>query len=462
MKDLRARLAQIDPVGLLWSMGSRFGSTLLSFLVLYAASQSLETAEYGLYIFLFSIGSSLGLIFVFGQHVLLVKHYRLDGHAKGRTNQDILFVNACWLTLGAGALLLAAAAMLPFTGRLSPPYDALPIAFAFAAAFALSEYFQNYFRIHGLIALALAPRENIWRLLSAVALPLLAWAGLMHSGAAAMEVVTVLLGVAVGYQVYRFVRIEGLGFLGAARPRIDRGTLKAWNRETGFFSANTFFNSAAAYLETILIGIVLDLEAAAVYFVAYRISMLLTLPVLAIDTVGIPLISARFQDRDTAGAQRITALLSAGSFLCAVVGGLLLYFTGDIALALFDPQFEEHFAILAILCLAAITHAFFGPGTWLIMIGGGERYLLAMRSVVFVVYLGVLGGLGFTLGLAGVAFAGWFQLLAVHLLSRRWVIRRWSVDNAATAILPYLARSRAGAGPVAAGDGRKEASDASC
>ncbi|WP_417688216.1 lipopolysaccharide biosynthesis protein [Roseibium sp.] len=438
MRQLLGFLQQISVMNFIWSMGSRFGSTVLSFLVLYAASHSLPTAEYGLYIFLFSVGSSLGLIFVFGQHVLLVKHYRLDGHARGETNQGILLANASWLAFGSAVLVLAASVTWAYADRLETPYNSLPIAFLFAAIFALSEYFQNYFRIHGRIALALGPRENIWRILCAMALPALAYSGYMTSGATAAEVVTLLLGVTVTYQFVKFLQFEGIGFIWRRDALPSRDIWRTWRTETGFFTANSFFNSAASYFETILIGLLLDLEAAAFYFVAFRISMLLTLPVLAIDTVGIPLISACFQENDRRGAQRITAFLSAGSFALALIGGLFLYFFGGFILSQFDPNFEQHFGILLILCLGAITSAFFGPGTWLIMIGNGEKYLLVMRTIVFVVYLAALGILGYELGLAGVAVASWLQLLAVHLFSRRWVIRRWQVDNAATSLIAVL------------------------
>ena len=460
MRRLLALAGRGDIKRLFWSLFSRFGSTVLSFAALFAASHALETAEYGLYIFLFSVGTSLGVIFVFGQHVVLVKHFRLKDHARGETNQALFVFNALWLAAGCGGQLVAALVLWWFADGLPSPYNALPIALLFGAVFTLSEYFQNYFRIHGQIVLALVPRENLWRLLCALVLPLLAWAGYLTSGAAATEIVTGLLVVTVGYQVARFVAQEGLAFL---RPPARSGDIpwRRWNRETLNFTANGFFNSAASYLETILIGIAIGLEVAAFYFVAYRIAMLLTLPVLAIDTVSVPLISAKFQENDRAGAQRLVAMLSAGSFALAVVGGVFLFVLGPFILHLFDPAFVQHFDVLVLLSLAAISHAFFGPGTWLIMIGGGESYLLRMRSVVFVFYGAMLYVLGTRYGLDGVAIAGWIQLVAVHLLSRRWVMRNWQVDNMATAFFRLRradrrAREAGGPAPIPArggGDG---------
>jgi O-antigen/teichoic acid export membrane protein len=445
MKRILAYAARGNIKRLFWSLFSRFGSTVLSFAALFGASHALDTAEYGLYIFLFSVGTSLGLIFVLGQPVLLVKHFRLKAHVPGESNQAIFFVNAIWLAFGTGLQLLAAVVIWIFSDHLSEPYNSLPIALLFGAVFTLSEYLQNYFRIHGQIVMALVPRENLWRLLSAVTLPALAYAGLLVSGAAATEIVTGLLVLMVGYQAVVFVRQEGLGFLSRATPTRESVPWRRWNAETLNFSANGFFMAASAYLETILIGVTIGLEVAAFYFVAYRIAMLLTLPVLAIDTVGIPLISAKFQENDRPGAQKLVAMLSAGSFALAAIGGVMLYFLGPYILYMFDPAFVQHFDVLVLLSLAAISHAFFGPGTWLTMIGGGESYLLRMRSVVFIVYAGLLYGLGRQFGLDGIAIAGWAQLVIVHLLSRRWVMRHWQVDNMATAIVGVW-RNRGGDG----------------
>lgn len=419
---------------LFWSLVSRGSSTVLSFALLFAASHVLDTEEYGLYIFLFSVGSSLGLIAVFGQQVLLVKHFRLSTHAKGQTNQSILYYNAVWLAIGCGGQLLAALGIWAFAGHLASPYNALPIALVFGAIFTLSEYLQSYFLVHARIVLALVPRENLWRLLCSVALVFLAWAGLLESGAEAAGVVAGLLALVVGYQVACFVAQEGLSFLRQNTARREVPT-REWRKETLNFSANGFFQAAALYLETILIGLSIGLDIAAFYFVANRIASLLILPVLAIDTVGVPLISARFQERDHDGAQRLVAMLSAGSFVLALAGGVFLFFVGPFVLHLFDPAFVEHFPVLVLLSVGAICHAFFGPGTWLMMIGGGEGYLLKIRSVVFLVYLGLLYVLGEHYGPEGVAIAALAQLLALHLISRRWVIRHWKVDNAATTFL---------------------------
>ena len=72
------------------AFSSRFSSTILSFFVLLTASHFLPTQEYGLYVFLFSIGSGLGLIAVLGQQILVVKHYRRTEPTSDPQNQALI------------------------------------------------------------------------------------------------------------------------------------------------------------------------------------------------------------------------------------------------------------------------------------------------------------------------------------------------------------------------------------
>jgi len=410
------------------AFASRFGSTVLSFAVLFVASRLLPTFEYGLYIFLFSVGSALGLIAVFGQQILVVKHYRSTRIERDSTNEELIRVNMNWLSLG-GLLLLGSALVLWWiSDRLPSPYNALYIACLFAAVFALSEYLQNYFRIHGRISMSLLPREIIWRAASAALMLATAAAGLLYSGIEAMLIVTGLLAAVTAYQLVDFARMEGASLLAPLPPQRRR-----WRSESLYFIANNLLNSCASYLETIAIGAFLGLDKAAFYFVALRIAMLLTLPITAIDTVGIPLIAARFQNGDTQGAQRLIGRLSFASFGISLAGALILAVIGRYILALFNPEFATHFEVLLILCAAAVSQAFFGPGSWLLMIGGGERFFLAVRSILFVAYLGLLYVLASLFGLPGVAVASVLFTVTSNLAATVWVMDRWRIDNMATA-----------------------------
>ena len=188
-----------------------------------------------------------------------------------------------------------------------------------------------------------------------------------------------------------------------------------------------------------MIGALLGLGEAGFYFVALRIAMLLTLPVAAIDTVGIPMIAARFQATDTPGAQRLIGRLSFASFGISLAGAAALAAVGPFVLEVFNPEFARHADVLAVLCGLAVSQAFFGPGSWLLMIGGGERFFLVARAGLFAIYLGLLYGLGRSYGLMGIAVSGVLFNGASNLAAAVWIGRKWRIDNMATACFkPFL------------------------
>ncbi|MBL6431483.1 MAG: hypothetical protein HPM95_21360 [Alphaproteobacteria bacterium] len=59
-------------------------------------------------------------------------------------------------------------------------------------------------------------------------------------------------------------------------------------------------------------------------------------------------------------------------------------------LGLFDPSFTEHFDVVAVMAASVVAHAFFGVGTGMLLLAGGERYYLVYRSLLFIPYLGAL------------------------------------------------------------------------
>jgi O-antigen/teichoic acid export membrane protein len=244
---------------------ARIASAVLGFVMLLVASRLLTTYEYGVYVFLFTFGSGLGLIAALGQQNLVLKHYRArDGVVPH--NDALVRYNLGWVA----AVVFVAEAALP------DPYHRLHLACAFAAVFALSEYLQNYFRVHGRIWLALLPREVVWRGACSVLLWGAASAGLLTGATVAMEIVLGLLLAMTLYQIRHLAGLHGWDSWrgGFRHPH----KAPAWRSESLLFTANNVIVAAAAFLETVIVGAALGMEQAAFYFVALRYATLINLP----------------------------------------------------------------------------------------------------------------------------------------------------------------------------------------
>ncbi len=416
---------------------ARIASAVLGFVMLLVASRVLTTYEYGVYVFLFSLGSGLGLIAAFGQQNLVLKHYRAQDGVTPH-NDGLVRYNLGWLGIAITLMVGVSAVVFVAEESLPDPYHRLHLACAFAAVFALSEYLQSYFRVHGRIWLALLPREVVWRGACSVLLWGASLAGLLTGATAAMGIVLGLLLAMTLYQIGHLASLHGWDSWrgGFGHPQ----KAPAWRSESLLFTANNVMVAVTAFLETVIVGALLGMEQAAFYFVALRYATLVNLPSAAIDTVSMPMIAGHFQAGDREGAQRLVGRLSLASFAISSAGAVAMAVGAPFALTLFKPDFAAHTDVLMVLSLSSVVTAFFGPGASLLTIGGGERYILISNAVLFSVYAVLLCLVAVPFGILGVAVANVCWTIVINLVLARWVRANWNVDSRATA---FFTRRRA-------------------
>ncbi len=426
---------------------ARIASAVLGFVMLLVASRLLTTYEYGVYVFLFTLGSGLGLIAALGQQNLVLKHYRAQDGAAPH-NDALVRYNLGWLGGAVAAMAAVSAVVFVAEESLPDPYHRLHLACAFAAVFALAEYLQSYFRIHGRIWLALLPREVIWRGACSVLFAGAAFLGLLGGATEAMLILLGLLAAMTLYQFWHLARHHGWDSWRGGLRHPAKGT--AWRGESLLFTANNAMVAVTAFLETVIVGALLGMEQAAFYFVALRYATLVNLPSAAIDTVSMPMIAAHFQAGDRVGAQRLVGRLSLASFAISAAGAVMMAVGAPFALALFKPDFAAHTDVLMVLSLSSVVIAFFGPGASLLTIGGGERYILVANAALFSVYAVLLCLVAVPFGILGVAVANVVWTVVINLVLARWVRAHWDVDSRATAFFTRRAWAPTPAAPPAA------------
>ncbi|MEO0495824.1 MAG: hypothetical protein AAF141_00430 [Pseudomonadota bacterium] len=421
------------------AIASRGLSTVASFALLLSVSALLPTEQMGLYVFLFSLGNAAGLVASGGLPLLLLKHMRgSEGDVADRSQNDALLnrlarTQVWWFVAAAGVCaVLYFVNPSVFQGH---PWEALPL-FLYVAAFATGEMLINFFRVEGKVGWALMPRENLWRLISAALLFVMMTAGVQLDGGQAFSVVAGVLSVAIAFQFLAFRRHQGMAWLTADQadaPEISR-------KDQVFFSLNTGFNAVQANIETLVIGLVIGLQEAAFFFVALRLTQLLLVPLVAIDTIGVPMINRALQDDDTPKAQWLAGACSLASFGFAVCGALFLLALGPFILSMFKPEFLNHFEIVIVMTATATLQAWFGPAANLLMIGGGERFYFWLRS-------GLLGAgllayllFGPLFGLAGIVAVTLAIVILEHVTVMIWARRHMNIDMMASSF--FTARDR--------------------
>ena len=431
-----ALLNRIKPIKLLQSLVSRGLSTVFSFLLIFVLARLLSPEEYGLYALLFSIGSGLGLTMTVGQTTLLMKHFRADEAIASPINMQLIRENLLWLTVSLVLIALICSLLVASSEMVSPA--AVLVVFLFASLFVLSEYAQSYFRARGRILTALLPRENVWRPIATAGLLLAGLGGLALSGVSALLIVTLCLGLIVGYQIAVMATECGRGLVTVPGSKSEPAPRATWRQESTYFSLNTLMTAVALHIEVLIVGLVLGLEEVALFFLMMRLTALLNLPAVSMETVAFPMVSERLRKGDTDGAQKLLAMFAAITFALCLIGVAVLVPLGPHIIALFNPELGGSSLLMGLMALTALIYAYFGLGTGALMLGGGERFFLIYRSILYVFYGAALALFGYIWGLEGIALTMAGGILIETLLAAWWCKRNLGIDISAAALIPVL------------------------
>ncbi len=172
--------------------------------------------------------------------------------------------------------------------------------------------------------------------------------------------------------------------------------------------------------DVLIVGALLDLKAAAIYLTAQRLAVLVTFVVDAVRLTLEPKIARRFSQNDHAGMQRLLAWGSLASFVTGVPAVLALAGAGWLLLGLYGPEFQEGWAVLAILALGQLSTVLAGPISAVLRMTGLERPLTATlaagaigQSIAVPVGIAVGGVEGAAVGASLVAVASNLAYLAI-------------------------------------------------
>jgi len=136
--------------------------------------------------------------------------------------------------------------------------------------------------------------------------------------------------------------------------------------------------SSAMYLvlswtDTLMTGYFLDEEQIGVYRLVFKISTLITFAQFAINAVAAPVISNLYHRSDFTHLQSYVHRIVNLNLLAAVIIGVMIWLTHDIALSHFGKAFEGQALLLTILCLGQLVNAICGPVMYLLNMTGHER-----------------------------------------------------------------------------------------
>ena len=376
--------------GMAFSFSLRIGTTLLSFVLIWLAAQSLDEHHFGTYSMLFSAAGLCSVVATLGQQIFLMRAW---SEYTSADRPDLL----------KGAMLFSLLACIGGGGL---------VGLSFYAWFAQShETFLTSAVMAYFVAMAV--------LLTTSHLSRTAIGNVVGDGLSALLVILPPVGYLSVCVLLHRVADTGLIFLtmaiGATVALLAQLTLtikKTLRLFPNFLSIKPTFNiadwrdrslklwvsnsleAANQYADVVIIGFLMSPTVAGAYFVTTRIAN-----AFAVASTALYLFSTRhISNLYYAGRrQQLDSLLDTAAFvtLGIIAAGLLLILgAGHWILGLFSPEYEPYYGALALLTLgtAAVTAA--GSSGSILMLTGHEgRYLkiigwaIAMRTAGFFVLI---------------------------------------------------------------------------
>lgn len=417
------------------SAGIKVSSAGLTFLMFLFLARALGAEAYGHFATMFSLGSFLAFVILMGQHTRVIK--RLSAWIDDGSSDLVrsLLLQAVGSVVAAAvflcALLGAAVVLLRSVGEAGAS-DIVLGTIPFILPFALSELCAAMLRAQGAIALALLPRDIIWRAM-VVALAI-AGSPVYLNGADArttMFVISALL----------FVLTIAQGVLVARR--LPRDT---WSRDTAdlprrFWEDSSWLWAAslvgimAGHLSVVFTSMNLSAAETGAFFAASKIALLLQLPMVAVALVAGPMFAKGYARSDMGYLQQTCRTVSPVLAATSVAGLLVICAAPRQVLSLFDPSFTVAAPALIVLAVTQLVSAFCGLGTLMMVMTDKERpqtYMIGLSEVLGLMLIFVLAP---ALGLMGAAIATLIGRSLGRIAASVYCYKRFGIDTTVFCLL---------------------------
>lgn len=148
---------------------------------------------------------------------------------------------------------------------------------------------------------------------------------------------------------------------------------KEWFSTSRDMMFTSGFNLILVQADVMMLGALIDENAAGLYTVASRMGLLLILALNSVNAILQPIASDLFASKKIQELQRIVSLGANGVFAISLAGGVVLYFGADYLHLLFGPEFRETAELLRILIIGQLINAFAGPAVLLLNMTGHQR-----------------------------------------------------------------------------------------
>ena len=401
----------------------------LTYLMFALIAKASSTTEYGIFSTGFALATICAQISLFGQAQLALREIpRIESKQNSvlETALSSLCYVRCLVGWAATSLILGVACIkLDYL-----PY--FPIV-VLTLCLALADLQLQLLRGRGHILRAFLPREVIWRS-SIVGVSLLVIQGIFPELSA--EYFLLIVGVIL----LTLLVIQSSTDSGVSIWKVSIRRMLPLNthlKDSIEYWINALITTAIPNISTIIVGIFLSLEDAALFFAATKTSQALQFLPIAMELAGAPQLSRAFATKNHEEAQRLCRLTSLFSAASAVSVFAVLAYCGPYLLSLFGPKYEFAYSLLLVLGFGYFAQALFGPSRPVLNMSNNQKALnkICFSTNIIAVFLLPIFALYF--GTVGVAITYSLAIVFTAALSRSWVKRNLRIETSIMSLLAH-------------------------
>ena len=364
-----ARQAGISMAGFVFGQLVRFGYNL-------AAARLLGAEALGVYALVVSVVQVGEVAAALGLDAALL---RFANQHEGEARKRAI---ASALKMGILSALLVSALLMFLSGRIAGALhggELLRLSICSAAA-AIPVSVATLLTGHAVQAFRkLAPKVVATQVVAPSALLVLMIASRYLSGVEAALLVPFVPSalLALAWLLPAFRKSTGVGMGDLLGARADRSMLHVALP----LLAVSLFGMFSHWIDIMMLGLLTDTRTVGLYQPAARTAGLLRSAFLAFSGIAAPMIAACHARGDEAGIRRLYELVSRWVLTIVLLPALILSVFPKEALSIFGDAFPESSTALMLLSASALLQAWFGLGSTVLAMAGGERLSVLNQAV---------------------------------------------------------------------------------
>lgn len=405
----------------------RISGAALTFLSQILLARWMGAAELGIYVLAFSWCILLSSVATVGFPAAAIRFVGSGlanndpGYIRGFVQRGAQIVTLAGAFIGAAGMTVLWSGW--FTGNVIDKY-ALTLALLIVPLFAANTFFSGVANGLSKFALSFLPVNVARPLLFLTLLTSLWLATDMLDAKRAMTMQAVAILIVSSVTIWLAKRSIN-NSIDAATKKYET---KMWARTSLPLLALTLFTGYFPEINIILSGIYLPAEQVASFHVSFRLAMLVTFALFAVDAVTGPAAARLFASGDKRSLQSVVNRATRLRFGVAVTAVAIFAVLGKFLLGIFGPEFVKGYPLLLILAMGQLVQASVGPVARLIGVSGHQDHCVTVFVVVLftlalltAILVPVFGATGAALAAAaGMAiWALWMRYLVVHHLDIR-------------------------------------------